>query len=178
MSITATKVAFDVFRALYGPEWGPRFLRLEAERDQIGADDGLVELVDGPGPAVPSMDRLSPFSLDNLPEPVRLWVVRSEEVLHAQESCKFGQARADDGRIKHTNLTAGQPAFSGGELIFLGGNTLVVSGNSGRYGPRNAMEMQDVAIAFRDSGYTVYSTGYDQEANRALPLVGPAPKLI
>lgn len=200
LSTAATKAAFDVFREQYGPAWGPRLIRNPSESDQLLADDGLSELTDGPEatvpdeiggtdvaidanteapePVVPDQSRLPPFSQHNLPGPAQLWVVRGDDVLYAAEACPFGEARAVDGRIKHTNLTGGQPAFSGGELVFLDNGKIVVSGNSGRYGPRSATEMSDVAIAFRDAGYTVYSTGYDQEANRAQPLIGPAPKLI
>lgn len=200
LSTAATKAAFDVFREQYGPAWGPRIIRDPSESDQLLAGDGLTELTDGPGAiapdevgctdvaidgntetpeaVVPDERRLPPFSQHDLPNPAQLWVVRGDDVVYAVEACPFGDAHAVDGRIKHTNLTGGQPAFSGGELVFLGFGKIVVSGNSGRYGPRSATELRDVAIAFRNAGYTVYSTGYDQEANRAQPLIGPAPKLI
>ena len=141
------------------------------------AADGLAELPDGSGVRTDAAPALAPLSADSLPSPKRLWVVANDELLHADEECPFGAERVA-GRIKHTNLTGGEPAFSGGEVIFIGGDTLIVSGDSGRYGPRTAKEMQDVANAFRESGYTVYSTGNDHEANRALPLIGPEPQLI
>lgn len=177
MNTTATKVAFDRFREQYGPEWGPRINCHPSECNPLGRDDGLTELVDGAGASDDAPARLQPVNALDLPAPIKLWVVREADVVHADEICAFG-AGLPDGKIKHSNLTGGEPAFSGGEFVTLNEGTLIVGGNSGRYGPRSANEMRDVAIAFRDAGYTVYSTGYDQEANRALPLVGPAPKLI
>ncbi len=143
----------------------------------MDAGDGLVELTDGPGALAelpPVTQLLDP---DSLPSPRRLWVVRPDDVVHALEECEFG-AKRSAGRVKHTNLTGGDPAFSGGELLFLDDSTLIVSGDSGRYGPRNADEMRDAALAFKESGYEVYSMGYDSEANRAFPLIGVAPRLI
>lgn len=143
----------------------------------MGGGDGLVEFTDGPGPTtgLPSVIQL--LDPSSLPSPKRLWVVRPEDVVHALEECEFGAKRAA-GRVKHTNLTGGNPAFSGGELLFLDDGTLIVSGDSGRYGPRNADEMRDAALAFKESGYEVYSMGYDSEANRAFPFIGVAPRLI
>lgn len=172
-----TDAAFDQFRAQHGPAWGPRHTRDPSESELLDDPDQLSPLIDGAAPAENAIARMDPISADGLPVPRRLWVVREADVVHAEEECAFGKALASSA-IKHTNLTGGGPAFSGGEFLMLPDDTLVVSGDSGRYGPRTADEMQDVAIAFRNAGYTVYSTGYDQEANRAFPLVGPAPKLI
>jgi len=140
-------------------------------------EDGMVVLVDGPG-APESLDSsLPPIDPSESSSPKRLWAVRSEDVVHAEEECEFGRLRPA-GRIKHTNLTGGEPAFAGGELIYLNEQVLVVSGDSGRYGPRSAQELHDVSIAFKDSGYAVYSLGYDAEANRPFPLIGVRPRLI
>jgi hypothetical protein len=140
-------------------------------------DDGAAELLDGSGSRANMAPKIAPLNEELFPSPKHLWVVRTADVVHAAEACAFGATR-DAGTIKHTNLTGGEPAFSGGEFVQLDGNTLVVSGDSGRYGPRTAEEMLDVSLAFRDAGYTVYSTGYDEEVNRAFPLVGRAPRLI
>lgn len=92
-----------------------------------------------------------------------LWVVRSEDVVHAEERIAFGK-KVEKGVIKHTNLTGGREAHSGGELIFLDDVTVLLNGRSGRYGPRSKQEMDAVAKAFRNSGYFVWSCGYDVEA--------------
>lgn len=175
----AVTTAFDAFRSSYGPAWGPRdnVIRHESEKDLLPESEGLDSLVDGPGEVADAERALAPLRRDALPGVVRLWVVRPDDVVHAEEVCNFGTARPA-GKLKHTNMTAGHPAFSGGELLFLEDGKLIISGDSGRYGPRNAEEMRDVAIAFKKSGYTVYSLGYDDEAARALPLVSAAPQLV
>jgi hypothetical protein len=139
LSSVATKAAFDIFRTQYGPEWGPRLVRHPSECDQLDAQDGLTELPDGDFPSTSPVERLAPYSKDSLPVPLRLWVVRTDDVVHAEEICPFGAARPA-GFIKHSNLTGGRPAFSGGEMMFIAADTLVVSGYSGRYGPRSADE--------------------------------------
>lgn len=129
-------------------------------------EDGAVE--DGGG----QHPEFHPPLSDDVSGGMHLWVVREDDVVHAPEHCPFGIARPG-AAVKHTNLTAGLPAYSGGELIISDDNVLMVSGNSGRYGPRSEEEMNDVVGAFRESGYVVYSPGYDHEAARAFPLVGP-----
>jgi hypothetical protein len=84
------------------------------------------------------------------------------------EQCDFGKT-LETGMIKHTNLTGGAPAYSGGEFVMLG-DIMVVSGSSGRYGPRSADEMCDVAQAFSCAGYSVWHMGYDPDADWALPF--------
>ena len=86
----------------------------------------------------------------------------------------FGMS-LESGVIKHTNLTGGAPAFSGGELLFLDPQTVVVNGCSGRYGPRSAQELDLVVQAFANSGYGVWSMGFDDEVNRPSPFVGVLP---
>lgn len=106
-----------------------------------------------------------------------LWAVRLNDVVHALEMCEYGRS-LQTGVIKHTNLTGGGAAFSAGEMLFFDDQTIVVSGRSGRYGPRSAEEMLAVSEAFRKSGYEVWSMGYDAEAGVPLPLVGVRPKWI
>lgn len=177
MATKATQKAFNGFRQRHGPAWGPRILSHASEADQMSPEDGLEQFTDGSSGGAGAPDRLDPLSGDLQISPRRLWVVRQDDVVHAIEDCAFGAARPA-GRVKHTNLTGGLPAFSGGELVFLDAGTLIVSGDSGRYGPRSAIEMEDVAIAFKESGYAVYTMGYDEEAGRAFPLVGPSPRLV
>jgi hypothetical protein len=148
-----------------------------SETDLLPEVDGLTSLVDGPGTDAQAVTSLPPLQKGKLPASVRLWVVRSDDVVHAEEACAFGASRSAK-KLKHTNLTGGEPAFTAGELLFLENGALLLTGDSGRYGARNANEMRDVAIAFRNSGYTVYSLGYDDEADRAAPLISGAPTLV
>lgn len=148
-----------------------------SDSDQMTAEDGLEQLVDGPGCSTGVAAELPLMSESTLPGELKLWAVRPDDVVHAPENCPFGAARAAK-KIKHTNLTGGGDAFSCGELIFVDAATIIVNGRSGRYGPRSASEMDAVAIAFRDSGYTVYSMGFDTDANEPHRFIGPRPKLI
>ena len=93
---------------------------------------------------------------------VRLWAVRPGDVVHAEEKSAFG-AQLETGVIKHTNLTGGNPAHCAGELVSLNEGTIALNGASGRYGPTSSEEMTAVAKAFKDSGYGVWSYGYDEE---------------
>lgn len=119
---------------------------------------------------------------DNLVEPpeilldedrsrARLWVVGVDEVVHALKTGKFGLTRGRS-ELKHSNLTGGDEVFCAGELIILDESTVVVNGDSGRYGPRDASEMDIVLRAFAESGHRTYTTGYDGDANIPLPLIG------
>lgn len=180
-SVALVRAAFDMIRQRYGPPREPQLqLRHPSERDAMTLADGVVELIDGPGSAATAPRTLKPLDPVAADGAARVWAVRADDVVHAPKHCAFGRARPA-GEVKHTNLTAGGIAFTAGELIFVDDATIVVNGDSGRYGTRNATEMQDVAIAFKQSGYTVYSMGYDLDANEPIKFsfVGaPAPTLI
>lgn len=172
----AVQTAFDAFRKAHGPARAPNFLRYPSDSDPMTPADGLEELVDGPGGAAADAE-FALLSEATLPGEVKLWAVRMEDVVHAPEDCPFGAGRSA-GKVKHSNLTGGGDAFSAGELIFVDPATIIVNGRSGRYGPRSASEMDAVAVAFRDSGYTVYSMGFDQGVNSPFPFIGNTPKLV
>jgi len=108
-----------------------------------------------------------------------LWVVRTADVVWAEEHGQFGKT-LESGVIKHTNLTGGAPAFSGGELLVLDDDsTIIVNGSSGRYGPKSAAELGDVVTAFARSGYAVWAMGYDFDAGIPLPFyAGASPKWV
>jgi hypothetical protein len=92
-------------------------------------------------------------------------VVTTEHVLHALEACDFG-AKREAGATKHSNLTGGGRAFVGGELVFLNDTTIGITGSSGRYRLRSGEEMAAIERAFVESGYNVWSMGYNQDVNR------------
>lgn len=173
----ATRVAFDVFRSKYGLR-EPCFVRHATDSDPMTDKDGLEMMSDGSGSRSDALLAMAPLDKANMPAAPRLWVVREGDVVHAEKFCSFGDIR-EAGEVKHTNLTGGKAAHSGGEIIILADDTLVVSGDSGRYGPRDENEMLDVAVAFKHSGYTVYSMGFDHGANKPYPLfAGTHPALI
>lgn len=175
--MTLTKKAFDQLRSAVGePRLPPP--ELIANRDQLREmypSDGLQQWTDGPGavaepPAPPLLD------LSHI-QGAHLWVVRKDDVVHAQEHCSFG-ANLESGVIKHTNLTGGTAAYSGGELLFLDERTIVVNGCSGRYGPRSTAELDQAVRAFAESGFGVWSMGFDEETNSPARFLGTYPEWV
>jgi hypothetical protein len=96
-----------------------------------------------------------------------LWVVRSDDLPLALEECSWGKS-LESGTIKHSNLTGGAPAHSGGEIWFCDERTIIVNADSGRYGADSPQELEDFVAALRDCGYRVASMGFDIE-NRTKP---------
>ncbi len=143
------------------------------------AADGLLEWVDGSQPLHQSPPSTSPVITAAQMKSLMLWVVRAEDVVYAPEQGPFGKT-LESKKIKHTNLTGGALAFSGGELIVLEGESAIaVNGCSGRYGPRSTEELDGVITAFARSGYSVWAMGYDVDADRPLPFFpGAMPKWV
>ena len=175
----ATSVAFAKLRALVGaPKEPPSHLITNTDQIiQMQAADGLKFWCDGVEFAAPAEPPQIPEIVPEQLEDRSLWVVRLDDVVFAPENCPFGKGLKSTV-IKHSNLTGGDPAYSGGELLFLDEKTLVVNGRSGRYGPKSLSEMEAVERAFSESGYAVWSMGYDEEANFALPFIGVTPKWV
>ena len=140
--------------------------------------DGLRVWADGSYTAEVPAANPAPLLTETSLKDRMLWAVREDDVVWAPENGPFGRT-LESGVIKHTNLTGCAAAYCGGELLVLEETcTIVVNGCSGRYGPRNSTEMDDVAKAFAQSGYGVWSMGYDEEAARPLPFIGVRPKWI
>lgn len=135
--------------------------------------DGISFLNDGPGGAVKG----EVPEIENGDKGIRLWVVTPSYVVHAPEVSEFGST-LESGVIKHTNLNGGAPAHSGGQLVILSEDTLVIDGGSGRYGPRSEEEMTAVAKAFRNAGYGVWSYGYDDESGWPFRIGSKNPEWI
>jgi hypothetical protein len=76
----------------------------------------------------------------------------------------------ESGNIKHSNLTGGDPAHSGGEIWFICDDRIAINAASGRYGAKSEIEFRFIVDALRRSGYQVASMGFDldnpEEANR------------
>ena len=68
---------------------------------------------------------------------------------------------------KHTNLTGGGLAYLGGELWFSGDSSMYLSGGSGRYPPRDELQMEDAVAVFEAYNYVVTSLGWDTEGGQA-----------
>lgn len=177
MRMSTTGTAFNKLRSVLGEARlpPPELIANEDQVKQMTVSDGLIQWLDGKGhvgsPGQPPL--LDQRNTKN----AHLWVVRTDDVVHVPEQCDFG-ARLASGVVKHTNLTGGTAAFCGGELLFLEDGTIVVNGCSGRYGPRNRAELDQIVIAFVESGYGVWSMGFDEETNRPAGFVGVLPEWV
>lgn len=168
------KLSFDEFRSTYpARECPPERIENNDQLKLMAESDGLEYLADGPGAAVkaqiPEIEKGDPN--------IRLWVVRQADVVHALESADFG-TKLESGIIKHTNLSGGEPAHSGGQLVILSENTLAIDGGSGRYGPQSKQEMTALAKAFTNAGYGVWSYGYDEESGWPFRIGSKNPEWI
>lgn len=73
-----------------------------------------------------------------------IWVISKDEII---EILWEGQVNPEDalyGEVKHTNITAGEKAYHGGELFFGKDNCIYINNVSDRYG--NANEFWSVVV--------------------------------
>ncbi len=160
-----TTTAFSKYRWEFSDQtMNSTVCRYGGDTDQMGAEEGLKQWVDGPVQAPESEPTECP-EVPERPNLQYLWVVTSTDILHALETCDFG-AHREAGVAKHSNLTGGKSAFVGGELVFLDEKTVAITGSSGRYRLRGLSEMTAIERAFLESGYNVWSMGYNKETNR------------
>ena len=155
-----TNAAFDEFRSKFPAKpCNMDEVQAESELTPVTPEQGLQFWRDGPG--APTSH--TPPQIDVAPADKELWVVRTDDVVHASETSAFAETLFRKV-LKHSNLTGGEPAHCGGELLFLKDNVIALNGASGRYGPRSEAELSAVASAFHRSGYGVWSFGFDTEA--------------
>lgn len=148
----------------------------EDEKKLMNSSDGLQKWIKkNKISRIISEDDVIQFIKEN--RDIYLWVIGKNDVVHAREKCDFGRALSR-GVIKHTNLTGGEPAYSGGEIIFLNETSIVLNGSSGRYGPQSGEEMEMIALCFSKTGYTVWCMGYDPEAKRPVYFDAGVPFLV
>jgi hypothetical protein len=149
MSSTAeTNKAFDVFRQSLGrrPRLPPEKLIANADETKLMTkEDGLREWTDGNAEASTALPCPAPLIESSDFAGRSLWVIRIADVVHATENCPFGKSLAS-GVIKHTNLTGGAEAYSGGELILLNQST------SGQWAIRPVWSKDRVRAARRRKG--------------------------
>jgi hypothetical protein len=101
-----------------------------------------------------------PTSTDAAPDARHLWVIRPTDVPVALELCAWG-SDLESKCIKHSNLTGGDSAHSGGEIWFIDDDRIAINANSGRYGASSDDEFRIIVDALRRSGYHVASMGFD-----------------
>lgn len=168
-------MTFDDFREKYP-------LR-EPNRERINNQDEMIELTAAEGVLSFSATAGQFAQLSALPTShesrgtVYLWVISSKDLPFAPESL-FAGKHLISGVIKHTNLTGGQPAHSGGELWFIDSKRLLIGGQSGRYGARSGQELLDAALSFKNLDYTVASLGYDTETGKSFTVLIGEPKWL
>ena len=128
------------------------------ETVQMPTDQGAYELCSPPAShsRFPRVSAL-PTSHETASDGRHLWVIRPADVPVALEHCEWGESKC----IKHSNLTGGDPAHSGGEIWFIDTDRIAVNANSGRYGAKSEAEFRLIVDALRRSGYNVASMGFD-----------------
>ncbi|WP_454686018.1 hypothetical protein [Agrobacterium leguminum] len=175
MTTASSNNSFAPFRTQFHPPKPPRdgLVKNDDEIRQMTKEDGL-ELWEAGSVVHRTVQTAVPRIDATMKRDTRLWAIRETDVVHAHEFCDFGTT-LETGVIKHTNLTGGEPAYCAGELLFIDDSTIVVNGCSGRYGPTSEAEMTEAAKAFRNSGYNVWSSGFDEETARPMPFVGVDP---
>jgi hypothetical protein len=137
------------------PEYNPDEIR------QMTLADGMNELPPPQAPISTFVRHASiPNTHSNAPEARHLWVIRSGDFPVALEGCAWGKV-LQSGKIKHSNLTGGKPAHSGGEIWFVGDDKVALNAASGRYGADSEQEFSQIVDALRLSGYRVASMGFD-----------------
>lgn len=155
---------FGPYRAAH-PLQGPKLpIANPDERRILTNSDGVQAFSDAPCP-VQKQD-LNPSGEHPHEDKRCLWVICARDVPFIPEHAPVAPP-LQSGVCKHTNLTGGADAHCGGEVWFVSGKRLILNGASGRYPPRHQAELQEIATAFRNAGYQVWSMGWDNEANCA-----------
>ena len=135
------------------------------EDTQLEEGDGLFELL---GPPASGVARGSPPRTRSDAVATYLWVLDATGIRVIIEA----PTRTLDGaRPKHSNLTAGNPAYVGGEIWFASEGKLYISGGSGRYPPIDGSQLEEVATILRTAGYEVVCLGWDEETGSARRLL-------
>lgn len=94
-----------------------------------------------------------------------LWVAMKDRIKFIHEKANVAR-RLTLKKVKHTNLTGGEKAYSGGEMWIIAPKTIVINGCSGRYGPRTEEQLIEIVKVFTESGWCVKSLGWDSETCR------------
>ena len=118
--------------------------------------------------------REAPMDRDAAQQGCFLWIVRSADMPIALEACEWGR-KLESAVIKHSNLTGGLPAHSGGELWAVAGEGLLVNANSGRYGADSSEELEAFVRSLQALGLRVGSMGFDLDNPKAPNTVQVGP---
>ena len=112
--------------------------------------------------------RASPESSTDARQGKHLWVFFESAIPYVLEAAPKASPALTSGVGKHTNLTGGAPASSGGELWVdpASANLIYVNGASGRYGPTSPAALEDAVAVFHGRGFEVVSFGWDDDAGK------------
>lgn len=164
------------FRAAFQPRVMKRDADYEDQLRQMVPEDGLVDLELRLADGLKEFPTVAEEPRDEDAAKVSkvLWVVGAADAPVALELCDWGR-RLESKAVKHSNLTGGAPAHSGGELWIVEGEGVVVNAGSGRYGADDEPELDAFVEVLRSMGLRVASMGFDidtpGQANRI--AVGP-----
>src|SRR5690242_4945869 len=120
MPTVRTSTAFETFRnGRAAKQLAPDQIANQDQIKPMSNDDGLKLWQDGPvkEDEAPEASRPPMFTAEDDAKKM-LWVVQAEDVPYAPETCEFGK-KLESRVIKHSNLTGGATAYSGGEMIVL-----------------------------------------------------------
>lgn len=155
---------FQNYRSLYSLKPPNRSrIRNDDEKKLLKYEDGVRDI--GPAPVktsdfVAGYPRTKEYEDDS--ENRHLWVIAKASIpyiLEESECCEKLESRL----VKHSNLTGGDAAHSGGEIWFRDETSFWLSGASGRYGPGTPEELETICQCFRSLGYQVANLGWDDE---------------
>lgn len=164
--MTPASPHFDAYRAKHDEQ--PPDLQKQRFADEVHDLSGNADVGSVVVPPVAAVLRGEPRrDWTSRPAATHIWLVLYEDVRLALEEGTSGRTTAR-GRLAHTNLSGGSPAFAGGELWFRDESSVWLTGGSGRYPPRSAEELDDLSAAYRAAGFTVCCAGWDSE------IAGPA----
>lgn len=158
--------AFEEFRKKYRAEPPRKNADHSDELKLIGASCGLRYFT-----GAPANDLITGLPRSSGDRCAYLWVISPEEVPYAFKYTKCPDL-PDSKELKHTNLTGGGNVHCGGELWFADEKSIVINGDSGRYGAQSNEQLDDAAAAFSQLGYRVATMGFDETGYPLTTLVG------
>lgn len=151
---------FDLYRLAYGaraPNLEER--KYEDETDDLSDRPDVFSV--GMAPSASATVGMPPDRPRSSGISMHIWLVTPSDVIAALEEGESGKTTRRQ-RLAHTNLVGGKQAHAGGELWFKDGASIWLTGGSGRYPPKSNAELGEIVEAYRASGYTVCSCGWDE----------------
>ncbi len=155
-------MTLDEFLARYPPRPPARQPANDDELRKLTSADGIRWLMH---PPVEAEEQAVPTRSGD--PGCHLWVIDTTGVPYVLELAQVTPP-LQSGRAKHSNLTGGGAAASGGELWVdpVSPSRLYVNGCSGRYGPRTEVQLDDSVTLLQSMGYEVESFGWEHDTDK------------